>query len=219
LQLIINHFDQFPLKTKKLNDYKLFKLAFNIIKNKEHLTKEGFNKLLSIKSSMNKGLSSELKLAFPNISPLILDLESNIKLEPNWIAGFASGEGSFQVDVKISKTSKHGHQILLRFSIGQHSRDEQLLRNLIYYLDCGKVQKKKSQKNNTEFFEFRVEKFEDINKKIIPLFINYPIVGQKLLDFQDFCKVAKLMEQKAHLTNEGLNQIQLIKKGINRGRV
>jgi hypothetical protein len=58
LQLIINHFDQFPLKTKKLNDYKLFKLAFNIIKNKEHLTKEGFNKLLSIKSSMNKGLSS-----------------------------------------------------------------------------------------------------------------------------------------------------------------
>ena len=94
------------------------------------------------------------------------------------------------------------------------------MRNLIYYLDCGKVQKKKqkktknknSQKNNTEFFEFRVEKFEDINKKIIPLFINYPIVGQKLLDFQDFCKVANLMEQKAQLTIEGLNQIQLIKK-------
>ena len=27
------------------------------------------------------------------------------------------------------------------------------------------------------------------------------------------------MEQKAHLTIEGLNQIELIKKGINRGRV
>lgn len=34
LQLIINHFYKFTLKTKKLNDYKLFKLAFNIIKNK-----------------------------------------------------------------------------------------------------------------------------------------------------------------------------------------
>ena len=83
LQFIINHFDKFPLKTKKLNDYKLFKLAFNIIKNKEHLTKEGFNKLLSIKSSMNKGLSPELILAFPNISPIILESESNNKLEPN----------------------------------------------------------------------------------------------------------------------------------------
>ena len=123
---------------------------------------------------MNKGLSPELILAFPNISPIILESESNNKVEPNWVAGFASGEGSFQVDNRISKTAKHGHQILLRFSIGQHRRDEQLLRNLIYYLDCGKVNKKKSKKNNTEFFEFRVEKFEDINKKIIPLFINYP---------------------------------------------
>jgi hypothetical protein len=85
--------------------------------------------------------------------------------------------------------------------------------------ESSKKQNKNSQKNNTEFFEFRVEKFEDINKKIIPLFIIYPIVGQKLLDFQDLCKVANLMEQKAQLTIEGLNQIQLIKKGINRGRV
>jgi hypothetical protein len=85
--------------------------------------------------------------------------------------------------------------------------------------ESSKKQNKNSQKNNTEFFEFRVEKFEDINKKIIPLFIIYPIVGQKLLDFQDFCKVANLKEQKAQLTIEGLNQIQLIKKGINRGRV
>jgi len=31
LQLIINHFYKFTLKTKNLNDYKLFKLAFIII--------------------------------------------------------------------------------------------------------------------------------------------------------------------------------------------
>jgi hypothetical protein len=42
LQLIINHFYKFTLKTKKLNDYKLFKLAFNIIKNKEPFNKGRF---------------------------------------------------------------------------------------------------------------------------------------------------------------------------------
>jgi hypothetical protein len=68
------------------------------------------------------------------------------------------------------------------------------------------------KKNNTEFFEFRVEKFEDINKKIIPFFVNYSIAGQNLLDFQDFCKVANLMEQKAHVTIEELNQTRLIKR-------
>lgn len=101
LQLIINHFDKFTLKTKKLNDYKLFKLAFNIIKNKEHLTKDGFNKLLLIKSYINKGLTPELKIAFPKISfvsDLKIESEFNKIYEPNWLVGFTSGEGSFQVD-------------------------------------------------------------------------------------------------------------------------
>jgi hypothetical protein len=34
LQIIINHFDKFSLRTKKVNDYRLFKKAFNIIINK-----------------------------------------------------------------------------------------------------------------------------------------------------------------------------------------
>ena len=54
IQLVINHFDNFPLKTKKSKDYKLFKLAFEIIKNKEHLTVEGFEKILKIKEGMNQ---------------------------------------------------------------------------------------------------------------------------------------------------------------------
>jgi hypothetical protein len=55
-----------------------------------------------------------------------------------------------------------------------------------------------------------------------PFFVKYPIVGQKLLDFQDFCKVANLMNEKAHLTIEEINKIlalHKIKKGINKGRV
>jgi hypothetical protein len=241
IQLVINHFDKFPLKTKKLNDYNFFKLAADIIKNKEHLTKEGIDKLLAIKSFMNKGLSSDLKLSFPyinNIDPIkiewntsaaspdssnckkqILQMQPNKIYDPNWVAGFATGEGSFQVDIKKSQTSKQGYQVVLRFSIGQHRRDEQLLIALIEYLDCGRVQKKLNKKYNTEFFEFRVEKFKDIDQKIIPFFVKYSIEGQKLLDFQDFCKVSDLINNKVHVTIEGLNQIRKIKEGMNRRRI
>jgi hypothetical protein len=97
------------------------------------------------------------------------------------LSGFASGEGSFQVDIKKNKTFKQGNQVLLRFSIGQQARDEQLLRSFIDYLNCGKVQKKFNKKYNKEYFEFRVEKFADIDTKIIPFFVKYPIVGQKQL--------------------------------------
>ena len=152
IQLIINHFDNFPLKTKKLNDYKYFKLAFEIIKNKEHLKKEGLDKLLILKSFMNKGLSPELKLNFPNIkftryaharyAHVIIESDSNKIINSFWFSGFTSGEGSFQINIKKSQTLRHDYQISLRFSIGQHSRDEELLRSLINYLDCGIVQKK-----------------------------------------------------------------------------
>lgn len=93
------------------------------------------------------------------------------------------------------------------------------MRSLIDYLDCGRVYKKKSKIYNTEFFEYRVENFKDIHNKIIPFFEKYPIQGKKLLDFQDFCKVAELMKEKAHITNEGLNEIRKIKARMNTLRI
>jgi hypothetical protein len=68
--------------------------------NKEHLTLEGLHKILALKGSLNLGLSDELKTNFPsvmqNISrierPLVEDQKVN---DPNWFAGFSSGEGCF----------------------------------------------------------------------------------------------------------------------------
>lgn len=45
-----------------------------------------------------------------------------------------------------------------------------------------------------------------------------PIVGAKALDFVDFCKASELIKSKAHLTASGLEQIKLIKGGMNTGR-
>jgi len=84
LEIIINHFENYPLITQKWSDYQLFKLAFNIIKNKNHLTQDGLNELISIKSSMNLGLGNELKLAFPNIKPITRPkVTNNIIQDPN----------------------------------------------------------------------------------------------------------------------------------------
>ena len=93
------------------------------------------------------------------------------------------------------------------------------MKSLAVYLNCGKVKKKINSKNNTEFFEFSVSRFKDINEKIIFSFLKYPIQGQKLLDFQDFCIVANLMNNKTYLTSDGLNQIRLIKQGMNSYRI
>jgi len=45
-------------------------MAVNLIKNKEHLTKEGLRKIVAIKASINKGLSNTLKEIFPDVKPV-----------------------------------------------------------------------------------------------------------------------------------------------------
>jgi hypothetical protein len=70
LAVIINHFDKFPLLTQKRADYELFKQAYNLILNKEHLTTEGLAKIVAIKASLNQGLSEKLKFAFLNTLPV-----------------------------------------------------------------------------------------------------------------------------------------------------
>jgi hypothetical protein len=53
LSIIIDQFDKYPLITKKLVDYELFKQIYELIKSKEHLTIEGIKKIISIRASMN----------------------------------------------------------------------------------------------------------------------------------------------------------------------
>lgn len=48
-------------------DYLLFKEVVNIIQLKKHLSKEGLEKIVGIKDSINRGLSNVLKEAFPNV--------------------------------------------------------------------------------------------------------------------------------------------------------
>nr|YP_009663726.1 hypothetical protein [Dactylella tenuis]QCW06863.1 hypothetical protein [Dactylella tenuis] len=96
LTTIITHFDKYPLITQKWSDYQLFKQALNLFNNKEHLTDEGFKKILNIRASMNLGIPEELKMTFPNINPVLRPLPIVTEVNDlNWLAGFASGEGCF----------------------------------------------------------------------------------------------------------------------------
>lgn len=58
LLVIIDHFDKYPLITQKLADYILFKRVLELMNRQEHLILEGLNKVVAIKASINKGLSS-----------------------------------------------------------------------------------------------------------------------------------------------------------------
>lgn len=218
LDIILDHFDKYPLLSQKCADYQLFKDAITLIKNKEHLSSKGIKKILGIRASMNLGLSDELKLSFPDIQsvsrPLVgLELvqRKNFFIDPNWIAGLASGDGCFHITIRNSSTTKSGKSVVLKFHIVQHSRDIEVMKMLISTLGCGRIELNLKQ----SAVYFVVTNFQDIYEKIIPLFDKYPIKGVKALDYSDFKKIANLVQNKEHLTEEGLFKIQSIKLNMN----
>ena len=88
------------------------------------------------------------------------------------------------------------------------------MENLIKNLGLGKIYRYPKQ----PAVSLTIVKFSDITDIIIPLFNQNPLIGVKLYDFLDWCKIHQLMAEDSHLTLEGLDLIRKIKSGMNKGR-
>lgn len=214
--IIIPHFDKYPLISQKQADFLLFKSIVSLLNRKEQSTLEGIQKIVNYRASMNLGLSVLLKKAFPNTIAVPRPLVNfNGIPDPNWLTGFIDGEGCFHIGLKKSSLYAVGYQVKISFSVSQHSRDEVLLSEFITYLDSGTIEKASTRPNGVVYIVYKYSKISD---NIIPFFDKYPLQGTKFLDYKDFCKIADLIGEKSHLTVEGLNEIRLIRAGMNNGR-
>ena len=214
LKVVLDHFDKFPLISQKYGDYLLFKQAYQLLVDRKHITPEGLRKIISIKASINNGLSESLKKAFYDVTSAVRPTKENICISnPQWLAGFTSGEGSFGVKVRnLQDNSKAIVELI--FQINQHVRDRQLMAYIAEYLGCGKV-----YKHSENAVVYKVFKRSFLTEIIIPFFKKYPILGVKALYFKDFCSASELVEDKAYLNKEGLDRIIQIKINMNTGRV
>ena len=224
-EIIIPHFDIYPLISQKSADFILFKSwplrgKVESILRKEHFTEEGLIKIVGIRSTLNLGLTPVLKEAFPKVIPVNRPLVKLAEtIDPNWLTGFISGEGCFFISISKDVTKRTGFSVNSWFILGQHSLipatqgyDKELIVKLKDYLSCGNLRIEKSM------VLLRVSKFLDITDKIIPFLDKHPVQGIKYLDYLDFKRVVELIKSKAHITPEGLAEIRNIKEKMNTGR-
>lgn len=212
--VIIPFYEKYPLVSQKKADFELFKLIIKLIKNKEHMSLEGMQKIINIKASLNTGNSDELRAIFPETKPVARPVIKYTGIpDPYWLTGFTEADGCFYISTYDSPKSKLGRSVQLVYVVTQHVRDRELMEGLIEYLACGKYSKRK------DAGDFKVLSIADINNKIVPFFTEYSLQGVKSLNFSDFKLAAEIMKMKGHLTADGLERIQAIKMGMNTGRI
>lgn len=213
INVIIPHFEKYPLITQKWGDYKIFKSIVELMDKKEHITPEGLNQILSLKASMNKGLPPSLIEAFPSIIPADkLKVPISEIVDPQWVAGFAEAEGCFMIKISKSSASKLGVQAQLKFQITQSSRDILLIKKLVTYLGCGVIEVVTKE---GKAINFAVTKFSDISEKILPFFDEYQLKGFKLFNYIHFKEGVEIFRKKEHLTILGLESLKKIKEKMN----
>jgi hypothetical protein len=84
--IIINHFDNYPLISRKQVDFLLFKTAAQLISSKEHLTEKGLLKIVSLRASSNNGLPEKLESSFPQLPSISIEpptITSNYHIDGN----------------------------------------------------------------------------------------------------------------------------------------
>lgn len=128
-----------------------------------------------------------------------------------WIVGIVDGEGSFLVNIFKSPKTKMGWQVFPEFNVSQSEKDIVILKELKKFFGCGHIyphRSKNRKKNWDTLYKYCVREREDLEKKIIPFFQNYPPKSlTKRRDFKAFMKSLKLIRKKNHLTIKGMKKI------------
>lgn len=133
----------------------------------------------------------------------------NIQITPHWLLGLTEGDGSFYV------TGQEAPQ----FSINLNNKEEYLLRAIQgYFKGIGKVV---VQGHDKKIRGYLVTKIDDFKNTIIPFYDNLlsNFRTKKVLDYNDWKMVIKIIQTGRHLVSEGKELIKLIAAGMNNNRL
>ncbi len=128
-----------------------------------------------------------------------------------YLAGFADGEGSFNVSFRPRKDYRQPWKVSLCFNISQ--KDKVILALFKRYLQCGTL---RSRKDGVWYYE--VNNLNAIVENVIPFFERFHFLSaKKKRDFAKFVKIAALMRDGQHLKRDGVEQILQIRTTMNDG--
>lgn len=134
-------------------------------------------------------------------------------ISDDYIVGFVEGEGMFYVGIVPSKETKTGWQVIYFFKVSQNPVGEEVLLALKSRFECGYVKKNGNLASKDKSLAYVVRDLKSLTDSIIPFFDDKLIIKKDA--FLKFKKVIQLVNEKKHLTREGMKTISAIAYSMN----
>jgi hypothetical protein len=135
-----------------------------------------------------------------------------IPSEIGWyLAGFADGEGSFNVSFHPREDYRCPWKVSLCFNISQ--RDPVILTLFKRHMQCGTM---RQRRDGVWYYE--VNHLTPILENVIPFFDHFQFLSaNKKRDFLKFKQIAEIIRGGKHATQEGIEEILKIRDEMNDG--
>lgn len=141
----------------------------------------------------------------------------------SWLSGFVEADGSFSVLYTKTEDGAKKRKISCRMRIEQRMLEpttnesyHDILNQISLFLNCSLLTKTQKATNNTYYTLAASSKVS--LAILIKYFSKYPLFSSKYLDYKDWEQVATLIINNQHLSEEGINTVELVRSRMNTKR-
>lgn len=140
-----------------------------------------------------------------------LNVEQIPKRIGYYLAGFADGEGSFNVVFRKRKDYAMPWKVSVCFNVSQRGKSALLL--FKEHLRCGTMRQRADG-----IWYYEVNSLTDATEHVVPFFERFGFLSdKKKRDFAKFEQITRLMNRKQHLCPKGIRRILEIRSAMNDG--
>ena len=130
------------------------------------------------------------------------------KLDPNYIAGFIDGEGSFSISLGKHKTLKRRLEIRPEFEIELRADDREILERILITIGCGRIYDLSYERYGWyPHVKYKIGNAKEMQQFLFPLLDTYPLQAKKREVYVRFKQIVQMFLKKDHLSDRGFNRV------------
>lgn len=146
----------------------------------------------------------------PNMEFETIPVKTNLvqTLNPFWISGFVTGEGSFTYFIKtrLNSSGKIVKDYSIVFEVSQRTIDIHILNLINVYFNLGKV-----YTDTKGISRYILRTIDSLINNLIPHFKDYPLIGHKALQYSLWIKIVYILNNEVNTVQRDLKVEKLIK--------